>query len=71
MNTIINGIQGGKVYNNHFYLTAHSDIDTFAIYKVNLVSGDVIKLMDLPDDIREVEGLSFTINDNNYKTDIL
>jgi len=71
-NTIINGIQGGKVYNHHFYLTADSDTDNnFAIYQVNLVSGDVIKLIDLPDDIREVEGLSFTINDNNYKTDIM
>ena len=72
MNTIINGIQGGKIYNNQFYLTADSDIDNnFAIYQVNLVSGDVIKLIDLPDDIREVEGLSFTINDNYYKTDIM
>ena len=33
INTIINGIQGGKVYNHHFYLTADSDIDiNFAIY---------------------------------------
>lgn len=55
----IDSIQGGKVWKNFLYLTANHDERGFAVYRVDLASGQVIQVIKLPENIREVEGLTF------------
>jgi len=60
MSRMINSIQGGKVLNGSLYMTADSeDGKSHSIYKMNLTTGMVLTVAQMPKDLVEVEGLSF------------
>jgi len=57
--------------NNYLYLTADDDEQGFAIYRVDLTSGSVIQVIKLPENIREVEGLTFYIEGKDLRAAVL
>jgi hypothetical protein len=59
MSTMLDSIQGGKYFNNHLYMTANDPSGGHAIFDMNLLSGEVQKIIHLNDEIVEVEGLAF------------
>lgn len=61
----LNSIQGGELHHGFLYLTANSPTaQRFAVYKVDLISGQVQFLFDVDPTLTEVEGLTFVKNDN-------
>ncbi|MBC7427710.1 MAG: hypothetical protein H7336_03800 [Bacteriovorax sp.] len=57
--TMISGIQGGKIVGKYLFVNANVDASKlFAMYSINLETGAVKKLIQYPDDVREIEGLT-------------
>jgi hypothetical protein len=62
LSTELNSVQGGKVWKNHLYLTANNANEGFAVYDVDLSSGNVQKLFKINGELSEVEGLALVAN---------
>jgi hypothetical protein len=58
MSMPLNEVQGGKFWKDHLYMTATSPQNGFAVYDMDLKTGEVQKLFQLDKEITEVEGLS-------------
>ncbi|MEQ1665589.1 MAG: hypothetical protein ABL927_09465 [Bdellovibrionales bacterium] len=58
-NIILHSVQGGEYHNGFLYLTANAPESGFSIYKMNLQTGEVIEVAQLPKILIEVEGLAF------------
>ena len=69
---VLHSVQGGKYHDGFLYLTANSPVGKrFSIYKVNLDSGEVTEVGQLPPNLSEVEGLSFTLENGVQKIVVL
>lgn len=69
---MITSIQGGKVFNGSLYMTANNDKpNSFALYKMNLVSGQVDKILVFNSAITEIEGLTFENRGNEVYLHVL
>jgi|GEM_PF-4972888 len=55
----LQSVQGGKVHNGFLYLTANAPEAGYAVYKLNLQTGQLIQVAQMPAELVEVEGLSF------------
>jgi hypothetical protein len=74
MTSTLMSIQGGKIFGGFLYVTACAPDNTerFAVYKIDLTAGTVLKVADIPDDTREIEGLAFTSSvDGSVQLDVL
>lgn len=63
----IDSLQGAKVHNGFLYITADApapETDRYAIYRLNLITGDVIQVGEFGTEVSEIEGLTFVPNEN-------
>jgi hypothetical protein len=66
----LHSVQGGKYHNGYLYLTANGETSGFSIYRMGLDDGQVIEVAKFPDNLDEVEGLTF-VTDKNGQDKIL
>jgi hypothetical protein len=59
MSMQLNSIQGGKYWNQHLYMTANDPAGGFALFEMNMTSGEVQKILHVNPEITEIEGLTF------------
>ncbi len=69
---IINGIQGVKFYNDAFYIASNRKSDNgFPILKFNLHTNKINQVAFLPEEVTEIEGLTFIKDENNAVHEML
>ncbi|MBC7465414.1 MAG: hypothetical protein H7256_05425 [Bdellovibrio sp.] len=59
MSQMLTSIQGGKVFGDYLYMTANNETNTgFAVYKMDLMTGQISKIISIDPSVVEIEGLT-------------